>query len=843
MYKKQLKHSEKISMIKTKNFQERIFLNLVDENERTLLIKKILKSPLGLSSKIINFLFEENIESLKNELDKIKKFVAGINRADSLANQYALAKFYSPMFSFHQFFNSSFRARQGKVLEEMIRNILENFAGCDIVPEKVTQMHKILTEALGKKVPRLDIDVMGYNSEKEKIITFQLRSRDDTGGTTAKGSLVDMLRGILRMESKSSKEIMYIVAVWDERDSIQKNSTISKMYSSLKDLIDISESKFQKEISSGVGIDKNITLKLAYGVDEIMQCILEWSGNKSNKNVLNAINDITKLVGIWDDLWISYTIASLEIETRTFKNISNIKLLNEKFKKTNSKFDFSSYKNLVSSIDEITSNIVPLWKDNSIPLESPSDQMHYIRDMLFLKACYDKSHTQKKVYVDKENQVEKKVKEPNSKYQLDIFSTTTETFEDTETDNLELKPKIVSFRDIFPEITDTGYLTHSIYYYPAKFIPHVVKYCIVEYSDKDDWIIDPFAGSGTVGLEAFIHERNAILYDLNLLLNHIIPIKIFTGIEKHSKSELYKVLRGFDNNKEKFFPAWTSIEYWYPEEMLQELCKYWGYFKTLQKNIYSMVIQAALVKASKHFSYAEHRTPKLFRSKSKKQYIEQLLKQDWKTQLKKMIYSLSLQYYDSVCHLQFMTKGHKNQILYYGGVDSAYFNFEKNNLISCLITSPPYLQAQEYIRTAKLELYWLGHTEEEIKEISKLEIPYRKADQIFETKTLNEIKSKIERKDLIAIVDSYFCYTIKALERAMSYIKKGGKSCIFVGNPTVDGNEIETWRILMEYFCDRGFDFEKVLDDRIKNRQLFGSRNNKNPEGMKSEYLLILSKK
>ncbi|MBA4313447.1 MAG: hypothetical protein C0417_12560 [Chlorobiaceae bacterium] len=725
----------------------------------------------------------------------------------------------------------------------MIRNILENFAGCDIVPEKVREMQNILAEALGGKVPNLDIDVMGCNSKKKKIITIQLRSRDDTGGTTAKGSLVDMLRGILRMKAKSSKEILYLVAVWDERDSQQKSSTISKMYSSLKDLIDIDEDKFQKDISSGVSIDNKITLKMAYGVDEIMRGILGWSGKRADKTALSAINNITKLVEIWDDLWISYTLASLEIEVRAFKNLSNIKLLNNRFKQTNSKFDFSSYKNLVKSIDDITNKIVPIWKENSIPLKSPSDQIHYIRDMLFLKACYDKNQNKKKVYDVEKTKVARKVREPNRKYQLDIFPNPTENIKETETDDSELKPQLVSFRDYFPEITDTGYLTHSIYYYPAKFIPHVVKYCIEEYTDKDDWIIDPFAGSGTVGLEAFIHERNAVLYDLNLLLNHIMPIKIFTSTEEHSKSELHQILRGFDNNKKEFLPTWISIEYWYPEEMLQELCTYWGYLKSLPENIYSMVIKAALVKASKHFSYAEHRTPKLFRSKSKKHYIEELLKQEWKTQLKRMIYSLSLQYYDSVCHLQFLTKGHTNQVLYYSGVDSAYFNLEKEIPINCLITSPPYLQAQEYIRTAKLELYWLGHTEGEIKGISKLEIPYRKSDQIFETKTLNNIKSKIERVDLLATVDSYFCYTIKALERAMSYIKSGGKSCIFVGNPTVEGKEVETWRILMEYFCDRGFDFEKIFDDRIKSRQLFGSRNNKNPDGMKSEYMLILSKK
>jgi len=55
--------------------------------------------------------------------------------------------------------------------------------------------------------------------------------------------------------------------------------------------------------------------------------------------------------------------------------------------------------------------------------------------------------------------------------------------------------------------------------------------------------------------------------------------------------------------------------------------------------------------------------------------------------------------------------------------------------------------------------------------------------------------------------------------------------------------EVETWRILKEYFQENGFIFDTVFEDRIKTRQLFKSRKNKNPDGMKSEYLLILEKR
>ena len=87
------------------------------------------------------------------------------------------------------------------------------------------------------------------------------------------------------------------------------------------------------------------------------------------------------------------------------------------------------------------------------------------------------------------------------------------------------KMTLVSFRDLVPEITDTGFLTHAIVSYLAKFIPQVVRYAINTYTKEDDLIVDPFAGSGTVGVEASLCKRNAVLFDLNLLLNHIMPLE------------------------------------------------------------------------------------------------------------------------------------------------------------------------------------------------------------------------------------------------------------------------------------------------------------------------------
>ena len=424
--------------------------------------------------------------------------------------------------------------------------------------------------------------------------------------------------------------------------------------------------------------------------------------------------------------------------------------------------------------------------------------------------------------------------------QLTLFPIAPE-FEASKERTTSDKIELVSFRELIYEITDTGYLTHAIVSYPAKFIPQVVRYAIDTYTKGDDWIIDPFAGSGTVGVEAYLCKRNAILYDLNLLLNHIMPLKVYRGEERLSKEHLCNLLDGMLNNKTPpFTPAWSNVDYWYAPEILTLLSQYWGCVHNIDQDVYACIIKSALIKVSKRFSYTEHRTPKLARSKRKLAAIDELLQENWQAQLNQIAHDHALKTLIDINNFMMHTRHHQNHVEFRGGVDSSYIAVP--HACDALITSPPYLQAQEYIRSTKLDLFWLGHTEDEVRELSRLEIPYRKADRIIHTETLDKVREKLTRKDLINRLDSYFCHTINALENSMNRLKPHAAACIFVGNPRIDGITVEIWRILSEYFTERGFSHEKVYEDRIKTRQLFGVRKNKNPDGMKSEYLLILRK-
>lgn len=63
----------------------------------------------------------------------------------------------------------------------------------------------------------------------------------------------------------------------------------------------------------------------------------------------------------------------------------------------------------------------------------------------------------------------------------------------------------------------TGYLTHGIHPYPAKFIPQIPNALIQELSSVGDTVADIFCGSGTTLVEALTLKRHTVGIDANPL--------------------------------------------------------------------------------------------------------------------------------------------------------------------------------------------------------------------------------------------------------------------------------------------------------------------------------------
>lgn len=367
-------------------FQVRVFLTLSDETQENSLAQLMLKSPIGLSHKILEYLFTNHLEQLKDNLDEIKGFSAGVTSSRNKSSGYKIASYYEYLFAFHQFVHSSYRARQGKVLEQVLDNILKTYCGCE-VPDTANKKLSKLKEICNSTISKHDIDSFGLNEELGKVLVIQIRSRDDTGGATAKGSLVELLIELLNLDMQSDYEITYLVVIWLALDSNQKKTTIRKFYDSIKNVVEVDEDNFFKDIIlDGYRFNERLILKLDYGLTQFADTLREWT--ETEEDFSRSIDLIIERIENWDDLWISYAIASLEIEIKRLNGKNNIEIFKEKIELLQNKFDFSSYNNLVNSIDLMTTELIIIWDEDTLPVKSPSDSALYLRDLLFLFASY-----------------------------------------------------------------------------------------------------------------------------------------------------------------------------------------------------------------------------------------------------------------------------------------------------------------------------------------------------------------------------------------------------------------------------------------------------------------------
>lgn len=395
----------------------------------------------------------------------------------------------------------------------------------------------------------------------------------------------------------------------------------------------------------------------------------------------------------------------------------------------------------------------------------------------------------------------------------------------------ELKEELVSFRKLVSEIPSTTYASHGMYYYPAKFIPQVVRYAIEKYTEEGDWLIDPFAGSGTVGIEALITNRNALLLDLSPMLEVLMKTKTTRNVRWDS---LRKKADRILTSTKPFHPSWTRTRNWHPPEFYAVLSKMWSAY---HENPDPLLL-IALLKTTKRFSFADDQVPKLFKSKHKIKEVQEMLNSDFRKAIPEYFLNALEDVYEKSVAFSKLYKG--GEIKAVGNVDLLNYNFDGK--FQLLITSPPYGQAHEYIRSVKLELAWLNYSDKEITNLNKLEIPYNKVPETrINSETYHEYLPKISGS-AIKFYEIYFKSILACLSKVGKHVVKNGYACIFVGNATFSGVKIPFAKIFEEHLAKEGFEYEALLEDKIKARRLFTGRNNLSPNGMSHEYLLVLKK-
>jgi len=393
----------------------------------------------------------------------------------------------------------------------------------------------------------------------------------------------------------------------------------------------------------------------------------------------------------------------------------------------------------------------------------------------------------------------------------------------------EDKYRKVLFRSFYN--FDTDYATHGLYWYPARFIPHVVRYFIERYTKPDDLVFDPFAGSGTVAIEAEITGRNYIVWDLNPITELLVKAETW-------KNDISEKMFEIDfNYSKRFTPRWGELYFWHPKEFVDVLTRLWAYYHDHP----TPLLTVPLLRVTKYFSYAEIEFTKLYKSKVAIERVNELLSSNWRERLKDMYWQEVERVTKKVEEFQRLCKcASKGEVK--GGVDVLNAELPR---VDAIITSPPYLQAQEYIRSFSMELHWLGYTTTEIRRLKAREIPYNTPPHTIVNsqayKKYRELVKGLGNSKLLQIYDAYF-------ESMANFLKKANAKVIglFVGPVKIRTMRIPLDEIFREHLESLGWHHEITLIDTIVSRRL--AKIEINPatgledERTPTEHLLIMRK-
>lgn len=405
-------------------------------------------------------------------------------------------------------------------------------------------------------------------------------------------------------------------------------------------------------------------------------------------------------------------------------------------------------------------------------------------------------------------------------------------------------------KEIIPRM---DYATHNIHSYTAKLIPHIPHHFIKEYTQEDDIILDPFCGSGTTLLEGRLLGRNAVGIDINPLAKLISEVKT-TPLDISSLSYAFQLVKeNLKNNHGRMNIDFPNKDFWFCSKAQFELSKIRHSIESLNDRLDQGIYKFLLLCFSsviRKSSNADPRIAKTYKSKT----VIQKIKRGW-VPAPILYFEESLnKNFERIKSLSEYLNSNNNYVkVFQGDAKETSFIFEQNGIekVDFIITSPPYINAQDYFRSYKLELWWLSlATPEEVKYLNKQTIgtenistgDYNSIPK-SENQLLNKILNKIWKtnKKKSYIVYNYFENMKSIFKESYNVLRIGGHFCLITGSNTICGTQIPTYKILTYIAENHGFKLVELGRDEIKNRALSPNRNHKGGI-IKEEWVTVFRK-
>lgn len=410
-------------------------------------------------------------------------------------------------------------------------------------------------------------------------------------------------------------------------------------------------------------------------------------------------------------------------------------------------------------------------------------------------------------------------------------------------------PLSVDFRALVDWIRVGDRLTHHLHPYPAKLLPHIAHlFCNSQtLAPAGTAVVDPFCGSGTVGLEASIAGRLPLIADANPLALLIARVKT----RRYDESALEEGLVSISRRAKKIRGAPSvdivNADLWYSNRVKGNLELILRAIRDETQGDLREFFEVCFSAAARRLSNADLTISVPVRMRLDGRHSPEA----------KIRISERMQWLQSVdCLAEFIRVCQANiarvrvtNTMYPNRIEAKVIGedaralqlsrtldeAESTKSISLVLTSPPYGSAQKYVRASSLSLNWLGLCLP--IELADLESRSVGREHVHRAKSLvlerdlppsfqslvDEVNQENARRS--RITEIYLHEYREALKEMARVVSPGGRVAVVVGNNVVCGKPLRNDIFTKEILERLGLSLELELVDTIKSRGLMTKRN------------------
>ena len=397
----------------------------------------------------------------------------------------------------------------------------------------------------------------------------------------------------------------------------------------------------------------------------------------------------------------------------------------------------------------------------------------------------------------------------------------------------------VVFRCSDGKVGNRDYSTHWLHSYPAKMF-HRIPQQILSALDKNGHavVLDPFCGSGTVLIEAALRGNDAIGVDINPLARLLTTVKS-TPLPSRELQRLGELLLVRARTYSDFAMKDEFLDFWFKREAQMPLFQLRRAIDEIRTPTYRNFFLITFSSIVRRCSLADPTIPPPVRlseariHKANGRYKRHFaLAQALSSQtVFDHFHTALLNNIRRLSQLDLCPNMGRIHVLESSN-EAAATTLDRHS-VDLVLTSPPYCGAQKYVRTLRLELYWLGYKRSEIVAVDRNTLGTERISKAGEVKQLlignvrqDELIRSVWKKNpaRATMLSAYFRYLERFLRECHRVLRPTGDAFVTLGTSHFAGITVD----MAEYFSslaeDVGFTHVTTLVDSIPSRGLLTAR-------------------